>query len=264
MASAPQPGTPGTTGSDQRGERMEEPRRAERARQRRNRVLGTVASVAVVAGLVVGGVLFVHAQTAQSEDGGPAGTAIGARSGMDGKSGQAGRGGRDGKGGQDGRSGGTAKAGGAGHFTTGADGVRTWQGALSRNHTTAPVTYPMEPPVGGDHDPVWQNCDGDVYTEPVRDEHAVHALEHGAVWVTYNGRASEADVAALAAKVRRTPYTLMSPVADQKDPIMLSAWAHQRSVRSAKDPDVDKFLAEFVQGSQTPEPGAACTGGVDR
>jgi hypothetical protein len=90
----------------------------------------------------------------------------------------------------------------------------------------------------------------------------VHSLEHGAVWVTYNGKASKADVSALAAKVRKTPYTLMSPVEDQKDPLMLSAWAHQRTVTSASDPNVDKFLAEFVQGSQTPEPGAACTGGL--
>ncbi|NED33355.1 DUF3105 domain-containing protein [Streptomyces sp. SID8499] len=243
MASAPQPGPTGTTGSDQRRAHMEELRRAEQARQRRNRVLGIVASVAVVAGLTVGGVLFVHAQTAQSENGGTAGSAVEAKSGQDGKN---------------------TKPGGAGHFTTGPDGVRTWQGTLTRNHTTDPVTYPMEPPVGGDHNPVWQNCNGDVYTAPIKNEHAVHALEHGAVWVTYNAKAAKADVAALAEKVRRTPYTLMSPVADQKDPIMLSAWAHQRSVSGAKDPNVDKFLAEFVQGAQTPEPGAACTGGVDR
>ncbi|MFF8590258.1 DUF3105 domain-containing protein [Streptomyces sp. NPDC015220] len=229
MGSANQSGTTGTTGSDQRRARMEEMRRAERARQRRNRLLAITAGVVAVAALVVGGVALVHSQSGDDE---PAAS-------KDGKT-------------------------GAGHFTTGADGVRTWQGTLGRTHTAAAVTYPMEPPVGGDHNPVWQNCNGDVYTEPVKNVHAVHSLEHGAVWVTYNDKAPEADVAALAAKVRATPYTLMSPVADQKDPIMLSAWAHQRTVTGAKDPNVDKFLAAFVQGSQTPEPGAACTGGVGR
>src|SRR5262245_57201414 len=29
---------------------------------------------------------------------------------------------------------------------------------LSRQHTSDPVSYPQHPPVGGDHDPVWQNC----------------------------------------------------------------------------------------------------------
>jgi hypothetical protein len=160
---------------------------------------------------------------------------------------------------------GSAKSSGdSGHFVTGKDGVRTWTGNLSRNHVTTSVTYPMHPPVGGNHNPVWLNCNGDVYTSPVKDENAVHALEHGAVWVTYTGKASKADVDALAAKVRKTPYTLMSPYENQASPIMLTAWGHQFSVKSAHDPGVDKFFAAYVQGEQTPEPGASCTGGTMR
>ncbi|MFJ2732057.1 MULTISPECIES: DUF3105 domain-containing protein [unclassified Streptomyces] len=222
------------TGTEQHKARMEEMRRAQRVRERRNRWLTMAAGTVVVAGLVTGGVVLLNSG---SSDAAPAAAS-------------------DGKGGE--------KGGGEGRFVTRADGVRTWKGTLDRNHTTTPVTYPMEPPVGGDHNPVWQNCNGDVYSEPVKNEAAVHALEHGAVWVTYNSKASKADVAALAAKVRKTPYTLMSPVEDQKDPLMLSAWAHQRSVTGANDPHVDKFLSEFVQGPQTPEPGATCTGGLDR
>jgi hypothetical protein len=122
----------------------------------------------------------------------------------------------------------------------------------------------MHPPVGGNHNPVWLDCNGDVYTSPVKDENAVHSLEHGAVWVTYTGKASKADVDALAAKVRKTPYTLMSPYENQSSPLMLTAWGHQLSVKSAGDPGVDKFFATYVQGEQTPEPGASCTGGTMR
>jgi len=43
---------------------------------------------------------------------------------------------------------------------------------------------------------------------------------------------------------------------------MLTAWGHQRTVTSASDPNVDKFFETYVQGRQTPEPGAACTGGL--
>ncbi|WP_194922430.1 DUF3105 domain-containing protein, partial [Catenulispora rubra] len=57
-------------------------------------------------------------------------------------------------------------------------GVKSFSG-LSRNHVTTPVTYPQTPPVGGDHAPVWLNCG--VYTAPVANENAVHAMEHGAV-----------------------------------------------------------------------------------
>ncbi|MBL1104604.1 DUF3105 domain-containing protein [Streptomyces sp. 5-8] len=209
--------------------RIEEMRRAERARESRNRILVIAASVVVVAGLAVGGVVLVNSQSDKKD--------IATSD--------------DGKG-----------SGDSGHFTTGEDGVKTWTGKLSRTHVTDKVAYPMHPPVGGNHNPVWLNCNGNVYTEPVQDENAVHALEHGAVWVTYTAKAQKADVDALAAKVKKTPYSLMSPYENQDAPLILSAWGHQVAVKSAKDPEVDKFFATYVQGRQTPEPGASCTGGV--
>ncbi|MFF6998620.1 DUF3105 domain-containing protein [Streptomyces sp. NPDC008313] len=214
-------------GPTARSARVEEMRRAEQARERRNRLVVIASSVAVVAALVVGGTFLV---TSRSDSDASAADADG-------------------------------KSGDSGHWVTGADGVRTWSGKLSRNHVSKAVAYPMEPPVGGDHNPVWMNCNGDVYTKAVSNMNAVHSLEHGAVWVTYNSDAPDADVKALAAKVRKTPYTLMSPVEDQKDPIMLSAWGKQRTVTGASDPAVDAFLSAYVQGKQTPEPGAACTNG---
>ncbi|MFJ7072814.1 DUF3105 domain-containing protein [Streptomyces sp. NPDC098781] len=205
--------------------RIEEMRRAERARERRNRILTIAASVVVVAGLVVGGVVLVRSQ---SDDGDKA----------------------------------QADAKTTGKFVTGEDGVRTWKGELGRTHVAKSVSYTSEPPVGGDHNQVWMNCNGDVYDKELKNEHAVHSLEHGAVWVTYTSKASKADIEALTAKVKQTPYTLMSPDEKQKDPIMLTAWGHQRTVTSAKDPNVGKFFETYVQGEQTPEPGAACTGGL--
>ncbi|MFE1827141.1 DUF3105 domain-containing protein [Streptomyces yangpuensis] len=143
---------------------------------------------------------------------------------------------------------------------TAISGGKTWQG-LSRNHVTTDVSYTMPPPVGGDHHPVWQNCEGDVYDEPVSDENAVHALEHGAVWVTYTDKARAADVKALADRVAKTPYTLMSPYPGQASPTTLSAWGHQLSVNDASDARIAQFLERYVQGPQTPEPGAPCGGG---
>ncbi|MFI5682432.1 DUF3105 domain-containing protein [Streptomyces sp. NPDC051636] len=223
-------GSANNSGSAARKARIEEMRRAEQVRERRNRVLVIVASVVVVAGLVTGGVVLVHAQT-------------------------------DGKGTKD-AAGDAKDSGDSGHFVTGKDGVRTWSGKLSRNHVTTAVKYPMHPPVGGNHNPVWLNCNGNVYTSPVEDENAVHALEHGAVWVTHTAEAKKADVDALAAKVKKTPYTLMSPYENQAAPLILSAWGHQVTVKSADDPAVNKFFATYVQGEQTPEPGASCTGGT--
>ncbi|MFD7031086.1 DUF3105 domain-containing protein [Streptomyces sp. NPDC059917] len=151
-------------------------------------------------------------------------------------------------------------------FTTDAvTGVASWDAKkLGRTHVDTPVSYPMNPPVGGDHNPRWMNCNGDVYKNPIPEVNAVHSLEHGAVWVTYNDKAAKADVDALAAKVGKTPYTLMSPDKTQSGAIMLSAWGKQLSVDKATDPRVDTFFSTYVQGTQTPEPGAACTSGLDQ
>ncbi|MFB8174518.1 DUF3105 domain-containing protein [Streptomyces sp. NPDC055966] len=226
-------GSAKSNGSAARTARIEEMRRAERARERRNRILAVSASVVVVAALVAGGVVLVNSQSSSAKTSDTA---------------------------SDGKNAGTS--GDSGHFVKGKDGVMTWSGTLSRTHVMTKVSYPMHPPVGGNHNPVWLNCNGDVYTAPVQDENAVHALEHGAVWVTYTAKASTADVVALAAKVKRTPYSLMSPYENQAAPLILSAWGRQVAVKSAKDPEVAKFFAAYVQGPQTPEPGASCTGGA--
>ncbi|MER6998308.1 DUF3105 domain-containing protein [Streptomyces sp. NPDC000410] len=141
-------------------------------------------------------------------------------------------------------------------------GEKTWDAKkLGRKHVP-PASYPMKPPVGGDHHEAWMNCDGDVYDKAIPDMHAVHSLEHGAVWVTYNDKAPAADVKKLKDKVGKTSYTLMSPVKDQAGAIMLSAWGKQVTVDGADDPRVDQFFTKYVQGPQTPEKGAVCTGGM--
>ena len=143
----------------------------------------------------------------------------------------------------------------------GIAGVKTYTD-LTRNHTTADVTYPQTPPVGGDHDPDWIDCTGQVYTQPLRNENAVHSLEHGAVWLTYNSDVSSKDVATLAKQVDGRQYSFMSPYPDQPAPIMLTAWGLQLSVDSATDPRIDEFLSTYAQGPQTPEPNAPCAGGI--
>ncbi|MFE3584757.1 DUF3105 domain-containing protein [Streptomyces vinaceus] len=143
------------------------------------------------------------------------------------------------------------------------NGEQTWDAkTLGRNHVETPVKYPMNPPVGGDHNPRWMNCNGDVYKNAIPEVNAVHSLEHGAVWVTYNEKAAKGDVDALAGKVAKTPYTLMSPDKEQAGAIMLSAWGKQLTVEKADDPRVAQFFTKYVQGPQTPEPGAACTNGL--
>lgn len=130
---------------------------------------------------------------------------------------------------------------------------------MDQGHTTEAVTYDQSPPVGGKHDLVWSACDGQVYDEPLRNENAVHSLEHGAAWVTYKDLEAD-DIEELARKVEGQDYTLMSPYSSQSAKVVLSAWGNQLQLGKVDAKRIDQFLAAFRQGTQAPEAGASCKG----
>lgn len=116
------------------------------------------------------------------------------------------------------------------------------------------------PPVGGVHNPNWQNCG--IYAEPVRPELAVHSLEHGAVWITYDPDLPADDVEYLKGFARGKSHMLMSPYPEQDSPVVLTAWGLQLALDSVPDERVQTFVQRYHRGPQTPEPGATCSGGV--
>jgi hypothetical protein len=131
---------------------------------------------------------------------------------------------------------------------------------LSRNHVEGTVSYPQNPPVGGDHNPLWQNCG--FYSSPVQNEHAVHSMEHGAVWITYQPDLPSDQVEVLRNLAHDNTYILVSPYPDLPTPVVASAWGKQLQLDSANDPRLEQFVSAFKEGPQTPEPGAPCTGGT--
>jgi hypothetical protein len=143
---------------------------------------------------------------------------------------------------------------------TGADidGVETFDN--TSQHVEGVIDYPQTPPAGGSHNPAWLNCG--VYTEPVPSENAVHSLEHGAIWVTYDPSLSDADLATLTAQLPSS-YIVLSPFPGLPSPIVLSGWNVQLAVDSADDERIPAFLEEYWKSQNVPEPGALCTGAVD-
>ncbi|MFG1923483.1 DUF3105 domain-containing protein [Cryptosporangium sp. NPDC048952] len=130
-----------------------------------------------------------------------------------------------------------------------------------RNHVTGKVKYATSPPAGGNHNGSWENCQGDVYTKQIPNEHAVHSLEHGAVWVTYNPSLPAAQIEELAKKVKGKDYMLMSPYPGLDKPISLQAWGLQLKVDNASDKRIDEFITQFRLNASV-ESGAACSNGV--
>lgn len=140
------------------------------------------------------------------------------------------------------------------------DGVQAFAD-LTRNHVQTAVEYPQEPGVGGDHAAVWTNCG--VYTEPINEQSAVHSLEHGAVWLTYQPDLPASDIATLTALAQDKPYVLLSPDKDQSAPVTATAWGTQLTLPNANDTRIPAFIRAYAQSPNAPEPGASCAGGVN-
>ena len=136
------------------------------------------------------------------------------------------------------------------------DEVRSYQ--PSREHVTGGFDYEQTPPVGGPHHPLWLECG--VYDEPVADEYAVHSLEHGTVWITYDPGLDPGSVAGLAAVLPEDG--ILSPYPDLPAPVVATVWGRQLWLDAADDPRLALFLAEYGDGHTSPEPSVTCHGGV--
>jgi hypothetical protein len=135
--------------------------------------------------------------------------------------------------------------------------VETWE-ITNRAHTTEDVAYPQDPPAGGAHAPVWLACG--VYDVPVREENAVHDLEHGSVWITHDPGLSADDVEALAALL--PDNGLMSPREGLPSPVVVTVWGAQLQLDGADDRRLGLFLDEYGDGHTAPELGVSCRGGT--
>ena len=127
-------------------------------------------------------------------------------------------------------------------------------------HVAGKITWNENPPVGGPHNVAWQNCG--VYNQPIHNEHAVHSLEHGAVWITYRPDLPADQVQRLVT-LAADDYMLVSPYPGLPVPVIATAWNHQIRLDGAADPRLVAFIDKYRNNPQnTPEFGAACFGAI--
>ncbi len=139
------------------------------------------------------------------------------------------------------------------------EGVERYED-LSFDHVSTEVDYPQTPPAGGEHNATWQNCG--VYAEPVVDEHAVHSLEHGAVWITHDPDLPADQVAKLHDLADGQGYVLVSPYEGLPAPVVATAWGYQLELDDADDDRLPVFLRKYLLNPELPEAGALCSNGV--
>ncbi|MGY5882869.1 DUF3105 domain-containing protein [Modestobacter lacusdianchii] len=141
--------------------------------------------------------------------------------------------------------------------------LQSYEYAAGQEHVTTDVDYTESPPVGGPHDGEWADCTGTVYDVDIRHENAVHSLEHGATWITYDPEAiSDTDLSTLEELVDGRSGLMLSPYAGLGSTISLQSWNHQLSVDSATDERVEQYVDFMTFNSEIenayPEIGASC------
>jgi hypothetical protein len=134
------------------------------------------------------------------------------------------------------------------------------------NHIEGNIDYSAQPdyksevpPAGGAHNSTAQQCD--VYTQPIRQESAIHSLEHGAVWITYQPTLPADQVDQLEGLAEGDDYMLLSPYDGLPAPIVLTAWNHQLQLQAFDKDTVERFIRSYKnKRGITPEFGASCAG----
>jgi hypothetical protein len=242
--------------------------RAQQKRAERRRNLFTIGAIGVVAALIIGGVAWYAASRSSSHTSSGRRTAEVLPPGV---------------------GGGPVTVQAAAHQVPNASGIvgvveyltTGWppsshngpaSQALEHDHVTGPVRYSVTPPVGGPHNALWMNCG--IYNEPVPSERAVHNLEHGAIWITYQPSLPETEVSQLRAFVDKqtmvaptgaapSRYMDLTPYPGLSSAIVVSSWGFQLNVTSPADPRLQQFVNKFrASTAYTPEYGAPCTGGL--
>ncbi len=134
-------------------------------------------------------------------------------------------------------------------------------GRQLRGHSEAPrFDEGVLPPVGGVHSDQVQNCG--VYVAALDSGHAVHSLEHGAVWITYDPALAASEVQRLQQLFRGQSFLLLSPFPGQRSPLALTAWGVQLELEAVDDPRLLQFVDRYRLGPTAPELGRSCQGGV--
>lgn len=156
--------------------------------------------------------------------------------------------------------------GGGGSSSSGAgkpEGVESATYEGNQHVALGQAKWDRVPPMGGQHFGTPQNCG--IYEQPIVSDYAVHSLEHGAVWITYDPSLA-ADQVPILRQVVQSKYKgqdrrlLLSPFPGLPSPVVATAWGNQLKLQSATDPRLPEFIDYFLAHPSAPEPGGPCQG----
>ena len=130
---------------------------------------------------------------------------------------------------------------------------------LGQNHVPpgTKVEYHSNPPTSGDHWPA--PAPWGVYRSPQPDEQLVHNLEHGGVWISYQGidDSTRAKLEVFGQKYPDAVVVTPRPENDRK--IALASWGRFEKSDVLNEERIERFIRENV--NKSPEPLASLEGG---
>jgi hypothetical protein len=122
------------------------------------------------------------------------------------------------------------------------------------SHTTGKVTYTVDPPAGGDHNP--NPAAPGIYDEGKSpgDSRIVHALEHGYIAIWYNPDSGGSDLAKLENLWKNYKYDVIliaRRTLPSSFPVTATAWHHRLLCSGTDDFQLNQFIQQYV--NQGPE-----------
>lgn len=111
------------------------------------------------------------------------------------------------------------------------------------------VNYNSNPPTSGKH--LSQAENWGIYDKGVDDRAAVHSLEHGGIWISYQDITDE-EKRILEEIGRKNPQsTIVSPRLKNDDKIVISSWGKMMRLKSADKALIQKYIDTYK--NQSPE-----------
>jgi hypothetical protein len=132
-------------------------------------------------------------------------------------------------------------------------GVEVAIGPATHVNDGSALTIPEgDPPVGGPHFPTPLRAA--KYDEPVQDGNAIHSLEHGMIWISYNESASPQEIEQLAdIQSDHSRDVLLSPRSQNTAKISVASWGRLLRLDGVDRAAIERFIE--VNRDRSPEPG---------